>query len=45
VIKQLRSAVVLAVSALLVFGLAYPLAGTGISQLLFPHQANGSLTQ
>lgn len=27
----------------LVFGIAYPLAMMGISQLLFPHQANGSL--
>jgi K+-transporting ATPase ATPase C chain len=43
VITQLRSAVVLAVGALVVFGLAYPLAGTGVSQLLFSHQANGSL--
>ena len=42
-ITQLRSAVLLAVGAILLFGLAYPLAGTGISQLLFPHQANGSL--
>ncbi len=27
----------------LVLGVAYPLAMTGVSQLLFPHQANGSL--
>ncbi len=43
-LTQLRPAVVLAAGALLLFGLAYPSAGTGISQLLFPHQANGSLT-
>ena len=27
----------------IVLGIVYPLAMTGISQLLFPHQANGSL--
>lgn len=27
-----------------VFGFVYMLAGTGVAQLLFPHQANGSLT-
>src|SRR6185369_10965461 len=27
----------------LVLGVIYPLAMTGISQVLFPHQANGSL--
>ena len=27
----------------LIFGLAFPLAVTGASQLLFPHQANGSM--
>ena len=41
---HLRRSVVFAVICLVVFGLAYPLAGTGVSQLLFRHQANGSLT-
>lgn len=27
-----------------VFGFVYMLAGTGVSQLIFPHQANGSIT-
>jgi len=40
---QLRRSVLLAVVALiLTFGYAY--AGTGVSQLLFKHQANGSIT-
>ena len=29
----------------LVLGILYPLGITGVSQVLFPHQANGSLTQ
>ena len=41
---HLRRAVILAVIFLLLFGLAYPLAGTGLSQLFFSHEANGSLT-
>ena len=41
---HLRRSVVLSVIFLVLVGLAYPLAGTGLSQLLFRHQADGSLT-
>lgn len=40
---QLRRSVVVIVFSILLFGLAYPLATTGVAQVLFPHQANGSL--
>ena len=36
-------AIRMAVVTIVVFGLIYPLAMTGIGQLLFPRQANGSL--
>lgn len=36
-------AIRLAVVMFLIFGLGYPLVMTGISQVLFPHQANGSI--
>jgi K+-transporting ATPase ATPase C chain len=39
----IRPALSLFVLLSLVTGLAYPLAVTGAAQLLFPHQANGSL--
>lgn len=42
-LKYLKSAVVLTVLMLVVCGLAYPAALTGIGQAVFPHQANGSL--
>lgn len=41
--KQLRPALTLFVALSLVTGLAYPLAVTGIAQLLFANAANGSL--
>ncbi len=41
--NQLRPALTLFVLLSLVTGLAYPLAVTGMAQVLFPHQANGSL--
>jgi potassium-transporting ATPase KdpC subunit len=40
---HLRRSLVMALVCLVVFGFAYALAGTGVSQLLFSHQANGSL--
>ncbi|HEY8878165.1 MAG TPA: potassium-transporting ATPase subunit KdpC [Roseateles sp.] len=40
---QLRPALTLFVVLSLITGLAYPLAVTGMAQVLFPHQANGSL--
>ncbi len=40
---HLRRSIFLAAFFLVLFGLAYPLAGTGLSQVLFTHQANGSL--
>ncbi len=41
--KQLRPALTVFAMLSLVTGLAYPLAMTGLSQLLFPAEANGSL--
>jgi K+-transporting ATPase ATPase C chain len=40
---HLRPAIVLTVFFILLTGLAYPLAITGVGQLVFPAQANGSL--
>jgi K+-transporting ATPase ATPase C chain len=41
---HLRRSVIISIIFLALLGLAYPLAGTGLSQLLFKHQADGSLT-
>lgn len=41
--KQLIVAVLYTLVTTVIFGLVYPLVVTGVSQLLFPKQANGSL--
>jgi K+-transporting ATPase ATPase C chain len=43
-LTQLRRSAVLCLICLVIFGLAYPLLGVGLSQLLFKHQAGGSIT-
>jgi len=42
-LRQIRPAVVLLVLMTVLTGLAYPLAITGLAQVLFPRQAGGSL--
>lgn len=41
--NQLRPAILVTLVLMVITGLAYPAAVTGLAQLLFPHQANGSL--
>jgi K+-transporting ATPase ATPase C chain len=44
-IRELKTAAIAAIALTIVLGLAYPLAMTGASQLLFPNKADGSVVQ
>jgi K+-transporting ATPase ATPase C chain len=45
IVSSLRPALVMTILFALLLGLAYPLALTGIGQVIFPSQANGSLIE
>jgi K+-transporting ATPase ATPase C chain len=43
--REIRPAIVVLIALTLVTGLIYPLAMTGIAQVLFPYQASGSMIE
>jgi K+-transporting ATPase ATPase C chain len=43
--RELRAASVVLLGLTLITGIAYPLVVTGLAQVVFPHQANGSLIE